>query len=1214
MAIRDLGGRVRSEQTPEEVVKLLKDEFDSLSPEEREAVLLCLKEMDDPAFNELQMVEGEEGPPRIIDVLNEAEFKTRPVDIETFVMDPYYLGKTCDVLYPKLKEDMKELFSGNYGEAVLTGCVDLDASIVAEGGVVTSLRQILDASGDSPRVLAYPDGKVGFAETIEARHSGVRDTVRITVSNGASLRLTPEHKVMTRRGWVEAKDVVPGEDFVRTASDGWARIDGLGDGGTIEVGDIGVPNGNSFFCEGFQVHNSIGWGKSVVATTSFVDGVSGRRMTIEEAVDRDVLVPSLDGNEIAHRPPSKIWKCGHKQCFRMTLASGQYLEASKDHPVLTPIGYVPLLDLAPGSFVAAARSVPEPIATLEITDECVKVAAYLIADGSLTANSCVYIKGDEEVVGDFKLCAEHIPGFDGFGCEKYDRGAWYTTVRGAMDWVRSLGIDCLSKEKRVPAKFFGLNSRQLALFLNRLFTDGNVYTGSPRKIEIALASEGLIDDVQYLLRRFGVVARKSHHKKSIKQDDGTKEWFDAWRLQIADAPMQLRFLEFIGKIPGKESKCDKLLAQASATKGNPNWDLVPITTEELKVIRRETGPHTNKEWNDAGGALAKGSCMGRDKFQRLCRSTSYQGEYRKFADMDVVWERIESIDDIGWHDVYDLTVPGTENAVANGIIIHNTFFASIAACRILYELSCMRDPHKSFGIGKGSDITLIVLSVKEDLAIKVAFENIVNKIKESDYFMENFPYKPLKKEIQFPNHVQVAARASTDSAALGLNVFAAMIDESNFMAPMKKKGGMESRFGGGDRAQFLYDQLMRRMKSRFQKHGKLPGMMLVVSSKQTRDDFTAKRIKESADDPTLFVRDYATWHVKPKGTLSEEMFSVLVGNDLVPSKILEPDEVEAVREKLQEGMVIVDVPIDYRNDFDNNLEDSIRDVAGIATVSVSPFIQQLDKIVPCIDVNRSHPFSVEEWVQTDGGSVNWTKLAKQVSVREGASMSQIWQPKFYPGLARHVHIDPSLNSDSTGFAIGCVTGYKTIVRRDPETQEQYTEPAPRVWVDMLLRINPPIGGEIDYGMIRALVYQFQHYGFSIGLVTMDQFNSADSLQKFSKKGITAERLSVDKPMDAYDVLKSAIYENRISFYDYKPLLDELKSIQRDNVRNKVDHPRLGSKDVSDALAGITYSLTTSYHGSPMGVIKGISNFSNPEAEEQREMVEDDTIMLPFLQG
>ena len=543
-----------------------------------------------------------------------------------------------------------------------------------------------------------------------------------------------------------------------------------------------------------------------------------------------------------------------------------------------------------------------------------------------------------------------------------------------------------------------------------------------------------------------------------------------------------------------------------------------------------------------------------------------------------------------------------------------SFFASIAACRILYELSCMRDPHKSFGIGKGSDITMVVLSVKEDLAIKVAFENIANKIKESDYFKENFPFKPMKKEILFPNKIQVAARASTDSAALGLNVFAAFIDESNFMQPMKKKGSIESRVGGGDRAQFLYDQLMRRMKSRFQRHGKLPGMMIVVSSKQTRDDFTAKRIGESKDDPTVFVRDYATWHVKPDGVYSKETFPVLVGNDLVPSKILEPEEVDVVRAKLQDGMVIVDVPIDFKQDFENNLEDAIRDTAGIATTSISPFIQQLDKIVPCIDEGRTHPFSVDEWVQTDGGKVSWTKIAHQVEVRDGAEIQRFWQPRFYPGAARHVHIDPSLNSDSTGFAIGCVTGYKTVVRRDPETREQYTEPAPDIWVDMVLRINPPIGGEIDHGLIRSLVYQFQGHGFSVSLVTMDQFNSAPSLQKFATKGLTAERLSVDKPMDAYDTLKSAIYENRIHFYRYEPLLEELKTIQKDNVRNKVDHPRGKSKDVADALAGIVHTLSTRYYGSPMGVMKGISQYSDPVLDEQREMVDDSVVMLPFLQG
>lgn len=555
-----------------------------------------------------------------------------------------------------------------------------------------------------------------------------------------------------------------------------------------------------------------------------------------------------------------------------------------------------------------------------------------------------------------------------------------------------------------------------------------------------------------------------------------------------------------------------------------------------------------------------------------------------------------------------------ETILSGSIGWGKSFFASIAACRIIYELSCMRDPHKSFGIGKGTDITMVVLSVKEDLAIKVAFENIANKIKESDYFKENFPFKPMKKEIIFPNKIQIAARASTDSAALGLNVFAAWIDESNFMQPMKKKGAIESRVGNMDRAQFLYDQLIRRMKSRFQRHGKLPGMMIVVSSKQTRDDFTAKRIRESKDDPTIFVRDYATWHVKPDGIYSKETFAVLVGNDLVPSKVLSPEEVAVTKEKLQDGMLVIDVPIDFKNDFTSNIEDSIRDIAGVETVSVSPFIQQRDLIIPCIDVNRQHPFSVEEWVPTEHGKFIWSRVARQVEVREGAQIVREWQPLFHNGAARHIHIDPSLNSDATGFVVGCVTGYKTVVRRDEETREQYTERAPEIWVDFMLRIKPPIGGEIDHGLVRSLVYQMQAKGFSISLITMDQFNSASSLQTFATKGITAERLSVDKPMDAYDILKTAIYENRLSFYNYNPLLEELRWIQKDNIRNKVDHPQGKSKDVADALAGIVFSLTTMYHGPPMGVYKGISQFNDPVAEEQREIVDDDSPLLPFLQG
>jgi hypothetical protein len=531
---------------------------------------------------------------------------------------------------------------------------------------------------------------------------------------------------------------------------------------------------------------------------------------------------------------------------------------------------------------------------------------------------------------------------------------------------------------------------------------------------------------------------------------------------------------------------------------------------------------------------------------------------------------------------------------------------------VLYELSCLRDPHRSLGIAKDTNIAIVALSISESLAIKVVFENLATKLKSSKYFEQNFPFDVTKKELRFPHNIWVAARATTNTGTLGLNVLGAILDEGNFFDRQQGKQAQE-QWGNRDKARAIYDQLVRRWKSRFQRAGRLPGMMILISSKRTKDDFTARRIIEAKDDPEVFVRDYCLWSVRPEA-FGKGYFPVLVGNAVTPSKILSSEEVPAVKAKLQDGMLIVDIPEEFRSDFEADLDGAIRDVAGVETVSISPFIQQRDKIIPCIDKNRKHPFLVQEWDQSKEGGVIWDRLAKRGPVRDGAEVFEAWQPLFYPGVTRHAHIDPSLNSDATGFCMGCVIGYKNVERRNYDTNELYTEPAPVVWIDFLLKVVPPIGGEIDHGMIRGLVYQFQSHGFPIGYISMDQFQSAASIQKFITKGIDAERVSVDKPMDAYDTLKSAIYDGRVLMYEYEPLLKELRSIQHDRIRNKVDHPKNGSKDIADSLAGVVYSLTTKYRGAPLGLMRGISQYGDPAVDEQRETVEPSEFLMPFLTG
>jgi hypothetical protein len=571
-------------------------------------------------------------------------------------------------------------------------------------------------------------------------------------------------------------------------------------------------------------------------------------------------------------------------------------------------------------------------------------------------------------------------------------------------------------------------------------------------------------------------------------------------------------------------------------------------------------------------------------------------------------------------DMKELFAGGYHEIILSGSIGYGkTFFASIAVCRCIYEISCLRDPYRSFGLAPKSGIAFVALSISETLAIKVVFENLATKLGASPYFKEHFKFEETKREMRFPNKIWVAARSSTDTSALGLNVIGAILDESNFMPPRKTKG-MDPRFAGKSRAETLYANLKRRMKSRFQRHGKLPGMMIVVSSKKTKDDFTAQRVRESQGDAEVFVRDYALWEVK-RDSYSRETFTVLVGNENVQSKLLDEEEIEPTREIIQSaidrgdptGLVIVEPPIDFKEDFERDLEGAIRDVAGVETVSIYPFLQQREHLISCVDEGREHPFDVIEWDQSKPGGFRWPLIAHQVEVRDGAHTFEAWQPLYYPGLTRHTHIDPSLNSDSTGVCVGCIVDYTTVERKDLHSGAVYTEQAPVIWIDLLMRIVPPVGGEINYGGIRSIIYQMQDKGFAFGLATMDQYNSADTLQKFKVKGIESERLSVDRPMDPYDTLKAALYERRVRYYKYNPLLEELRELQRDLVKNKVDHPPKGKKDIADALCGVVYSLTTNYHGGPLSILKGISSYPRGEMEEQRVMVEDEFFM-PFITG
>lgn len=502
--------------------------------------------------------------------------------------------------------------------------------------------------------------------------------------------------------------------------------------------------------------------------------------------------------------------------------------------------------------------------------------------------------------------------------------------------------------------------------------------------------------------------------------------------------------------------------------------------------------------------------------------------------------------------------------------------------RMVYEALCLADPQESYGLPAGSQIHFVNLSIKVELARKVLFENIGERLYGSQFF-KDIGFTMTKDEIRFPKGITIAAGTSSASGVLGLHVFGAIMDEADFYADVRG-GNKKERVGGmvKDRAETIYNQILRRMKSRFMDAGKLPGLLVILSSKRETTDFTERRLKQARakEDPKVFYREYALWDVN-RSDYSKKVFKVLVGNEVTRSRIL--TLAEALMQA-PEGTRVIEVPEDFRDDFENDCDGAIRDFAGIATAAIEPFIPMRERLALMVDRGFVHPFPSEQWTPGTPLRFDWTKIIKQDEKGRAEAIC-------CPDASRHVHIDPSLSRLPTGFAVGHICGTKPVRRREEPVEGStplvITTEVPVVRFDVLLQIIPPQGEEIVLAEVCGLVTLLYRRGLPIRSVSMDKFQSAGPLQDLAKEGFECSRLSVEDPQP-YLNLKEAIYEERVRIYQYEVVLTELRSLEWDHVRHKVIKPANGTKDVADAVAGVVHKLTQSPTHAPIAPMLGMS--------------------------
>jgi replicative DNA helicase len=404
-----------------------------------------------------------------------------------------------------------------------------------------------------------------------------------------------------------------------------------------------------------------------------------------ESGAKDIPVWALDERlKLVPRTLTHAFPSGTKPVYEMILASGRRIKATGNHKFLTYDGWMPLSELTADARIGSIRHVPPPLECTPRNDHEVTLLAHLIGDGSFVKRLPIrYASTDEACLATVESAVWHLFGITGVRDEYPE--ARVTSLRlpsphhlthGKRNpiaaWLDGMGLFGLrSHEKFIPDWVFALPKEQVGLFLRNLWaTDGSVQLAKNGQGQICYAttSRRLADDVSRLLGRFNVFARIKVARKS-----GYRE---CYHVHVDGAENQLRFLDDVGVHGARDERAEELVEHLRTVRPDTNLDTIPVDVwDRVREVLRER-EMSHRQFAAAVRTQLCGSTMGKQapSRQRMRRVAAVLGdaELDVLATNDVFWDAVVAIAPLGEQPVYDATVLGLHNFVANGISTHNS--------------------------------------------------------------------------------------------------------------------------------------------------------------------------------------------------------------------------------------------------------------------------------------------------------------------------------------------------------------------------------------------------------------------------------------------------------------------------------------------------------------------------------------------------------------
>jgi len=532
-----------------------------------------------------------------------------------------------------------------------------------------------------------------------------------------------------------------------------------------------------------------------------------------------------------------------------------------------------------------------------------------------------------------------------------------------------------------------------------------------------------------------------------------------------------------------------------------------------------------------------------------------------------------------WHESLEqmMTEDSKYMVVLTGAIGIGKTRAAIRGMIIaMQRILCLKDPWAFFNLEKGGKMAVVFFNLSKSQGKSKGFTLFQSYIKSSPWFrrrgiLHGTSYDHPSSWLEIPLFdFKIGSPYMKGFGSLGEDVILSLLDEIDSPDDSEKQK---------IRVVKAFRSAIRRHESRFVIDGESLGKCFLVSSKQDEMSFLEPFITEMKGTNSVFVVDVPLWVAKPDAMFCGETFPVCTGDMYHPPSILENQH--QVREKLEKGFKVLDVPVEFRTEFERDIVGALKDLAGesVASLRKSKLFPSEEKLKNSYDKEKQDPFSRQ---------IIQLSMDGPEDLIEYMDLSKIRVPK---GVPRYGHTDIafSSNGDTCGLAMSSIRDYKD---QEVELEDGRFElrKMPVVETDFVVGVRGRDGQEIPMFKLRKFILDLRLVGFNICGWTYDlRLASFETEQILQRRGIETGYLSLDRTREVYYAFRDVVREGRWIVHESKVLHFELANLEDRKNEAKIDHPEKvstvvfledgkrtdvvlsGSKDLADAAAGSVHN-------------------------------------------